>query len=212
MYILYRLCLAPVLVVLLAWAGVGQASASDPWIATVRILKDQRESGSGVYLGPGRAITAAHLTNTAATMGVRIAGRDLPATILRQGVYEEVDLSLLSFDEPKLPRELALPRMQLCEAPASPGDRVIIVDAQVATQSHIVSPQVLPVSMRRFSTLINAARTGASGSGVFDPSRKCLLGIMSRQITFQTSDGIKDFKYFVPAADIRAFVEVAAPK
>jgi hypothetical protein len=56
---------------------------------------------------------------------------------------------------------------------------VIVVDAANAARSHIVSPQLLPYAWRnKFSTLIgDVATTGNSGSGVFDPNRKCLLGI-----------------------------------
>jgi hypothetical protein len=36
------------------------------------------------------------------------------------------------------------PRMQLCEALPRPTDPVIVVGARRASQSHIVSPQVLP--------------------------------------------------------------------
>jgi hypothetical protein len=60
--------------------------------------------------------------------------------------------------------------MQHCEAPPWPTDPVIVVDARRASQSHIVSPQVLPYTWRtKFSTLIrDVATTGNSGSGVFD--------------------------------------------
>ena len=96
--------------------------------------------------------------------------------------------------------------MQLCEGPPYP---VIVVDAGHAAQSHIVSPQVLPFTLRnKFSTLIaDVATTGNSGTGVFDPNRKCLLGIMSREITSQMPEGDIDIaKYFVPAAAIRDFI------
>jgi hypothetical protein len=142
-------------------------------------------------------------------MSVRIAGVRLPAKVLKQGSSEDVDLSLLSVDEEKLPATIELPRMQLCEAPAWPGDPVIIVDARRASRSHIVSPQVLPFTLRnKFSTLIaHVATTGNSGSGVFDPNHKCLLGIMSRKFFFHTTGGDKDIaKYFVPAAAIRDFM------
>ena len=66
----------------------------------------------------------------------------------------------------------------------------------------------------RFSTVIaDVARTGNSGSGVFDVKRKCLLGIMSRKISqSQTradtgkSETRDIAKYFVPAAQIAAFL------
>jgi hypothetical protein len=69
------------------------------------------------------------------------------------------------------------------QAPPWPGDSVIVVDAGHAAQSHIVSPQVLPFTLRnKFSTLI--ADVATTGNSV-DPNRKCLLGIMSRKITSQ---------------------------
>jgi hypothetical protein len=60
----------------------------------------------------------------------------------------------------------------------------------------------------KFTTLIaDVATTGNSGSGVFDPSHKCLLGVMSRKIVSQTTEGDKDIaKYFVPATAIRDFL------
>jgi len=43
---------------------------------------------------------------------------------------------------------------------------------------------------------------------VFDPDRKCLLGIMSQKITSQVAEGDKDIaKYFVRAAAIRDFID-----
>jgi hypothetical protein len=79
-------------------------------------------------------------------------------------------------------------------------------------QSHIVSPQVLPYTWRtKFSTLIrdvattirDVATTGNSGSGVFDPNHKCLLGIS------HTTEGDKEVaKYFVSAVAIRDFMPV----
>jgi hypothetical protein len=50
-------------------------------------------------------------------MSVRIAGMVLPAKVLKQGSSKDVDLSLLLVDEEKLPTNIELPRMQLCEAP-----------------------------------------------------------------------------------------------
>jgi hypothetical protein len=212
MHLSFRLCFALLLSSPLASEVVAQQSASSPWVATVSIFKDQGPTGSGVYLRSGLIITAAHLTDANATMSVRIAGKDLPATMLKQGVFEKVDLSLLSIDEQRLPERPAIPTMQLCETVPSPGDRVIVIDSRTASLSHIVSPQELPYALRQFSTLVaNVGATGLSGSGVFDPNRKCLLGIMSRRLTLQTSNGVKSLKYFVPAADIREFLAEVAP-
>ena len=209
----FALCLAGVLLAPIMSNGADQKERRGPWIATAAIVRNGEQTGSGVYLNSGLIITAAHLTAVDAKMGVRIAGMvlpELPAKILKQGSAEDVDLSLLLVEE-KLLSSVSLPRMQLCEAPPWPGDPVIVVDARHATESQIVSPRVLPFTLRtKFSTLIrDVATTGDSGSGVFDPNRKCLLGIISKKFTSHTTEGDKEIaKYFVPAAAIRDFMPV----
>jgi len=209
----FALCLAGALFAPIMSNGADRNESGGPWIATAAIIRNDQQAGSGVYLNSGLIITAAHLTAVDAKMGVRIAGMVLPllpAKILKQGSAEDVDLSLLLVEE-KLLSSVKLPRMQLCEAPPWPGDPVIVVDARHATESQIVPPQVLPLTLRtKFSTLIrDVATTGDSGSGVFDPNRKCLLGIISGKLTSHTTEGDKDIaKYFVPAVAIRDFMPV----
>jgi hypothetical protein len=54
------------LVVALLGPPVSEAAdrkqASDPWIASVRLIRDGALDGSGIYLKSGLVITAAHLT------------------------------------------------------------------------------------------------------------------------------------------------------
>ena len=189
----------------MTFVSANEVGAAGPWIVAARLIRDGGLSGSAIYLKSGLVITAAHLTAVEANMGVRIGGIDLPATVLKQGVFEDVDLTLLSVDQQKLPSSVVRIQTPLCEAPAWPGDPVIVVDYASATQSHIISPQILPLTLRnKFSTLIaDVTTTGNSGSGVFDPKRKCLLGIMSRAI----SAGDKAVaKYIVSAVEIRNFI------
>jgi Trypsin-like peptidase domain len=200
----FALCLVIATSGSVAFEGADRKESSNPWIASARIIRNGGASGSGVYLTSGLVITAAHLTAVDANMSVSIAGVVLPAKVLKQGAFEDVDLSLLLVDEEKLPARIRPIRMQLCEAPPWPGDPVIVVDAASAARSHIVSPRVLSFTLRlKFSTLIgDVATTGNSGSGVFDPDRKCLLGIVSGKI--------QDIaKYFVPASAIRDFMAPA---
>jgi hypothetical protein len=205
----FALCLAVSLLAPIATESMDGKEGASPWIATAGIIRDGGQSGSGVYLKSGLVVTAAHLTALDANMSARIAGVVLPAKVLKQGSLEDVDLSLLLVDQEKLPKSIKLPRMQLCEAPPWPGDPVIVVDAGHASRSHIVAPRVLPFTLRnKFSTLIgDVATTGNSGSGVFDPNHKCLVGIMSRKFTSHMPEGDRDTaKYFVPAAAIREFL------
>jgi len=83
--------------------GAGQMDTSGPWIVPARIIRNGEPDGSAIYLNSGLIITAAHLTAAEANMGVLIAGAALPATVVKQGKFEDVDLSLLSVDPQKLP-------------------------------------------------------------------------------------------------------------
>ena len=188
-------------------------------VYAVDIWQDPPQSwgpARGVYLGKGLVITAAHVVGNAAQTkpSVRIAGMDLPATAIREGNFERVDLTLLSIDEQRLPIYLQMRRMPLCEERPWPGEPVIVAIPDVTARSHVMSPKLLPYKFqRRFSTVISdVATTGNSGSGVFDAGNKCLLGIVSRKISARPYRGApeseqKDIaKYFVPASAIRAFI------
>ena len=131
--------------------------------------------GYGIYLGQGLVITAAHVVGgaTAANPNVVIAGKSLPATIVRQGEFERVDLSLLRIDPRLLPMRLALSMIPLCPSPPRPGQPVVTVTPDVVAASRIMAPQLLPSDVRnRFDTVIaDVATTGNSGSGVFDAKK-----------------------------------------
>ena len=174
--------------------------------------------GYGVYLGNGLILTAAHVAgNVAQTRPhVLIAGQDLPATLVKQGSLEGVDLTLLSIDGTKLPVRLQMRRMPLCERPPYAGETVVVAIPERTAPSRILPRQAIPADLRgRFDTaLADVAATGNSGSGVFDASDLCLLGIVSRKISI-TQQPLKigvparmiDIaKYFVPASAIKDFI------
>jgi hypothetical protein len=167
-------------------------------------------------LGKGLVITAAHVVAPVAHTKpiVHIAGMGLPATAIKEGNFQRVDLTLLSIDEQKLPIYLQMRRMPLCENDPWPGEPVIVAIPEGTARSHIMLPALLPVQLqKRFSTVIrDVATTGNSGSGVFDAGQKCLLGIMSRKISVPAnspgagSEHRDIAKYFVAASLIRAFI------
>jgi hypothetical protein len=172
--------------------------------------------GYGIYLGKGLFITAAHVAgHTWLTRPkVIIAGTEYPTTVVKAGDFETIDLTLLSVEEGRLPSRLALRRNPICAQPPWPGETVITVVPEGTTRSRILSPQKLPLSVRKFDTVISdVALTGNSGSGVFDAEKKCLLGIMSRKISEYRTRGrtgkreLYDIaKYFVPASVITEFI------
>ena len=172
--------------------------------------------GYGIYLGKGLFLTAAHVAGRTwfTRPKVAIAGTEYPTKVIKAGDFETIDVTLLSVDESLLPSRLALRRNPLCAKPPWPGEPVITVVPEGTARSRIMSPQRLPLSVRKFDTVISdVAETGNSGSGVFDAEKKCLLGIMSRKISEYRTDrstGKRELydmaKYFVPASVIAQFI------
>jgi len=174
--------------------------------------------GYGVYLGNGFVLTAAHVPGifSLAKPHVLIAGQDLPASLVREGSLETVDLTLMSVDATQLPVRFRMRRMPLCEQAPYPGEPVVVVTPEGTARSHVLPPRAVPLELRgKFATVIgDVATTGNSGSGVFDVWNQCLLGIISRKISVtrrgalpgEKSETQDIAKYFVPASDIRAFL------
>ena len=91
---------------------------------------------------------------------------------------------------------------------------VVDVTPEKITRLQVVSPLVIPMQLqRRFDTLINQPQ--ASGSGIFDAERKCLLGIVSAKVEkfrYQIANGKLTWQpngfagYFVSAAKIATFL------
>lgn len=187
-----------------------------PYAVNVHRTPVQPWSGYGIYLGKGLFITAAHVVGRAwmTKPKVVIAGQDYPTRVVKEGSLEGTDLTVMSVEESLLPMRLRLRRNALCKEPPWPGEQVVTVIPEGVVRSHVISPERLPVGTRKFNTVIaDVARTGNSGSGVFDAQRRCLLGIISRKIS-QTrtrrdtgkTETIDIAKYFVPASEIAAFL------
>ncbi len=174
--------------------------------------------GYGVYIGNGLILTAAHVPgNFAETKPhVVIAGEDLPASLVRQGSFDEVDLTLLSVDATKLPIRLQMRRMPLCQRAPYAGEPVVVAIPEGTARSRVLPRNAVPPNLRgRFDTLIrDVATTGNSGSGVFDALNQCLLGIMSRKVSVVLPEArvggpkhtMDIAKYFVPVDQIKAFI------
>jgi hypothetical protein len=170
--------------------------------------------GYGIYLGKGLFITAAHVAGRTwlTRPKISIAGGEYPTRVVKEGSLDATDLTLLSVEENLLPLRMRMRRNPLCAELPWPGEEVITVVPEGTARSRIFSPDKLPPAVRQFNTVIaDVARTGNSGSGVFDANRRCLLGIMSRkisqtrkQITGKT-ETIDIAKYFVPASTMREF-------
>jgi len=175
-------------------------------------------TGAGIYLGGGLVLTAAHVVGHSWLTRPRVVVGTVSyaARALKEGRFEQTDLTLLAMESEALPQRLRLRRLALCGGDSRPGEDVISVTPETTVHTRILAPEQLPPDVRRFNTVMaEAARTGNSGSGVFDARRRCLLGIVSRKISLPgpRSDhgraAPRDIaKYFVPASAIAAFLPV----
>jgi hypothetical protein len=198
-----------------------QTSDDSLQIYAVSIIKtppfQNKFVGDGIYLGQGFVITAAHVVGHWPFFThprVLISGQDLPAKVIKEGSFEQIDLALLSVEEDRLPISLRLRRNPLCKTSPKIGTEVVDVVPGETARSQTISPMLIAPELRnRFDTLISTAQ--GSGSGLFDAERKCLLGIVSAKVPkykLQMRNGqiVKtpnDFAgYFVPASQIANFI------
>ena len=173
-------------------------------------------TGFGVYLGNGTVITAFHVIGRWGFLKkphVLIAGQNLPARIIKEG-SRQVDLTLLSVVEARLPVSLQMRRNPLCQHAPTAGEKVIVVGPGKTTLSQIISPLLIHQAFRKsYSTLIS--EVAGSGSGVFDAARGCLVGIITHKIekydyreeegeVIEYPDGYAG--YFIPASQIADFI------
>jgi hypothetical protein len=199
----------------------GQSPDDSLRIYAVSVVKttpfEEPFTGDGIYLGKGVVITAAHVIGRWGFLKdphVLIAGQNLPAKIIKEGSIEQTDLTLLSVDEARLPVSLRLRQNPLCKQSPKVGETVIVVAPEKTAHSQIISPLLIaPQLRRRFNTLIDLV--GASGSGVFDAERRCLMGIISSKVQkydYRKGDGKIIAEpagfagYFVSASQIADFI------
>jgi S1-C subfamily serine protease len=170
---------------------------------------ERRLSGYGIYLGDNAILTAAHVVGHWSLFSdpkIAIANQEIPAKVIKKGSFPDLDLALLVVADDALPVSLRLRRNLICKAPPNVGMSVVVVYPDRTVRSHIVSAlAIAPQRRAQFGTVITEPQ--GSGSGVFDPERKCLLGIMSAAVLRSNSKAPNDrLGYFVPASMIATFI------
>ena len=185
-------------------------------------------SGYGIYLGESAIIAPAHVVghwSVFANLKVIIAGREIPAKVIKKGLFPQLDLAQLSIEQASLPDSLRLRRNPLCKESPRVGTNVVVVNPERTQHYRIISPLAIAPQFRsQFGTLISEPQM--SGSSVYNADKRCLLGIMSASVARYDppnvvglydfmSESVKqlDFQrragrmgYFVPAAAITEFL------
>ena len=194
-------------------------------IYAVHIDRTPKQSwiGQGVYLGRGLVITAAHVAGLWFWRWprVEIGGKIYPTKVIKDGHFYSVDLTLLSVDEQQIPVSLGLRRMPLCKNAPLANEPVVVATPESVARSYVLSPSLLPSGFNpKNQTAIHyTAESGNSGSGVFDVTRRCLVGIITAkiskpEITHEYGHPITELRDFakslVPAAKIAEFLPADA--
>jgi hypothetical protein len=213
------------LATVVAYGSVVSGGSADPLpdiqavAVNIERTPPQPWPGYGIYLGNGLVITAAHVAGHALLTQPRVAvaGQPLPTSTLKEGSVEDQDLTVLRITDP-VPSGLAGRHTPVCHDAPHPGESVTVATPEKLTTSSIVAPEMLPPDLRvKYAASIkDVYSTGNSGSGVFDSDQHCLLGIMVSKIESHVrlivngehvTRTIGVAKHFVPAADIRAFLQ-----
>lgn len=162
------------------------------------------QHGSGVFLGGGLILTAAHV--------VTINPQEPDVTVIMDGwktaakvaaiAPDGLDIALLKID----PSEISAPRkalapVHLCSGAAAANQPVIVVSEGKVSLSATINEKIdSPALKGDWTDILATGYThGASGGGVFDASKGCLIGI----IIIGTN---VDRTQFVPAAKIAPFL------
>ena len=216
----------PTSLLLLALLAAAPPAAADPGPAEtgVRVEKPAGDGvhfsqGSGVYLGAGLVLTAAHVVKVdpgSPRVTVLLDGRRLDATLVRDGQPDGVDLALLRLPAASLgSARQAQPAVTLCPDNPEPS-RPVQVAALGTVRNAFTIPTPLDSEGPRdtgawTNILATGFKPGSSGGGVFDPRRSCLWGILAVEMSgpSKTTGRQLDLTAFVPASRIEPFL--AAP-
>lgn len=165
------------------------------------------QHGSGVFIGGGLILTAAHV--------VKLNPADQTATVIMDGwqtgakisaiAADGLDLALLKMDPSEISRQRqGLAPVQLCTAPTVANQPVIVAaQGSVSLSKTVGAPIRSPALTGDWTDILATGYShGASGGGVFDASSGCLIGII---IIEATAPGI-ELTEFVPAAKIAPFL------
>jgi hypothetical protein len=196
----------------LAAAGGEPAAAPMPAALGVQIEKPAGDGvhfsiGSGVHLGNGTILTAAHVVapdpaNKSVT--VILDGWKIEASV-KLVAKNNLDLALVQIP----PQSLSLQRraqgaVQVCDDDPGPSQSVVVASEGKVTPASTIATAITSDGKTGSGTnlLSTGFHQGNSGGGVFDPVRGCLWGV----ILLEMSGNGLDLTAFAPARKIAAFL------
>lgn len=164
-------------------------------VDAVAVVQTRTGSGAAVVLGDGEAVTAAHVVGGTDRVTVRVAGREMPATVTRRDAAW--DLAVLSFDT------AGLHSLSLASELPRVSTQVFVIGApggDVSVTSGIVSRVVTEGGMNVIQTDA-AVNPGNSGGALVDADGALLGVVVSRRAD---AEGVG---FAVAAPTVAAFLD-----
>ncbi len=172
--------------------------------------------GSGVLIGDGMVLTAAHVIAVNPQdpkVTVYIDNRRVDGLVAYSGQADHLDLALIKVDPMALPpTRRGLESVSPCSRNPGPAQPFVVAWMGKTSQETTLlraDPPKDGADHGRYSTMLAAGHPkGASGGGVFDPQQGCLAGIMVADGVFGTEIvGVPhEVTVFLPASDIASFL------
>ena len=139
--------------------------------------------GGGTYLFSGYVATAAHVMDHHLLIAPDVylrSGEKQAAGVMAVGNREVADAAILRLDPDKLPGDLAkLPPLHVCDNDPHVGQTVAVVLDGVQREAEV---EKFPDEYGGARLIVAGGHPGVSGSGVFDPEHRCLIGVVSRGV------------------------------
>lgn len=186
---------------------------------TVEVTKDgvMKWKGSGVIINNSNILTAAHVVDEADGMEIRIKykAKSIPVQLTLLGNRAGTDLALLttSLDADATGMNFKT-KVPICEHDMHRAQEVdVLLSTVYFSSAGAVNPafQIHNKSKQVTNHITAFLDHGASGGGVFDHERECLLGIISKQNINAFNAGEIEVKNYgtiiTPASDISAFMQ-----
>ena len=211
------------LLLLAALPARAEDAAPAPGDVGVRVEKPAGDGvhysqGSGVYLGDGLVLTAAHviewdLAHPAVT--ILIDGVRTPGTLAFDGTRRGIDLALVKLGSEMLSvKRIEQAGVPVCARDAATSKPVTVAALGQVTESVTLASPIMREGNKTVSTagqtniLATGYHPGNSGGGVFDPVSHCLMGILSFELggILPGSGKQVDYTAFVPASRIAPFL------
>lgn len=170
--------------------------------------------GSGVLLGDGLVLTAAHVVKynpQDPKVTVVMAGWRVSGTLAAIGGPDSVDLALVKTPRGAVPMALRdLEPVAICSRNPAINTPVIVAAVGEISAAMTAATPAKPRGPDNAWTnmLTTPYHQGSSGGGVFDAGEGCLAGVLIEEVSGHVRPDAPfiDVTVFVPASDIAAFM------